>query len=135
MKEIYNTNSIYGYEFGPHRVISGTIASGLASLLIKTHYFGEKYGWALIAFGSFVLGLLGFEIFKNLCSIDGIYNLIDKFRGLMAIISGTGSVTRDPTHHKVGNSDIASTNKSVSDNNLPNISNDKVRIRRGPDDE
>ena len=127
LKEIYNTNAVRGYVFGPHRVISSTIAASLTALLIKSHYFTDEYGWALIAFGSFTLGLLGYEIFKNLCTIEGICHLINKFKQLMGVISGTATVTNITPD----NEDTSKREKREE----PNISNSEVRIRRGPDDE
>jgi hypothetical protein len=130
LKEIYNTNAIHGYAFGPHRVISSTIAASLSALFIKTHYFSEEYGWALIAFGSFILGLLGYEIFKNLCSIEGIYHLIERFRELMGVVAGTTSIpNKDNQTNDNSSNDINSTC------NDPSIPSNKIRIRKGPDDE
>ena len=125
LKEVYNSNTVHNYDFAPHRVISSTIAASLTALLIKTHYFGEEYGWALIAFGSFTLGLLGFEIFKNLCSIEGIKTLISQFRDLMAFIAG------------IDKGQVNQNNKDGSDDEKPepSIPTSKVRIRRGPDEE
>jgi hypothetical protein len=127
LKEIYNTNAIHGYAFGPHRVISSTIAASLSALFIKTHYFSEEYGWALIAFGSFILGLLGYEIFKNLCSIEGIYHLIERFRELMGVISGATDIPKNKQ-----TDDSSDINNTCND---PSIPSNKIRIRKGPDDE
>ena len=130
LKEIYNTNAVCNYNFAPHRVISSTIAAGLASVFIKTHFFNEEYGWALIAFGSFTLGLLGFEIFKNLCSIEGIYKLIEQFRGLMSVLSGN-----TPSNPKNRNTNDI---KSIDDEDTKisyDIPNSRPRIRRGPEDD
>jgi hypothetical protein len=125
LKEVYNCNTIYNYEFAPHRVISSTIAATLAAVFIKTHYFGEEYGWALISFGFFTLGLLGFEIFKHLCSVEGIKHLISEFKDLMSFIAN-GESNHDDKKESVPES------KNLPQ--APTIPSDKVRIRRGPDE-
>ena len=132
LKEIYNTNAIHGYDFGPHRVISSTLAAALTALFIKSYYFGEEYGWALIAFGSFILGLLGYEIFKNMCSIEGIYHLIDKFRELMGVIAGTTNI---PSRESKPNNDDFINTPNTHSSDISNVSKNKIRIRKGPDDE
>ena len=90
LKEIYNTNSDVNHEFGAHRVISSTFVATLASMAFKAHYLDDP-SWALMAFITFVFGLVGFEIFKNLSSIDGIKRMIKDFKEIMAGFSGSDS--------------------------------------------
>ena len=85
LKEIYNTNSIRGYEFDPHKVISSTMVAALASSVCKI-YVLENPTWETMAFVTFIFGLLGFEIFKNLSSINGIKRLIGDVRHIINLI-------------------------------------------------
>ena len=78
-KEIYNTNSKEEYEFKAHQVISSTIAASFTCVFARSMYLSE-YDYGVMAFASFTLGLLGFEIFKNLSSIKGIQRLIAAIR-------------------------------------------------------
>ena len=86
LKEIFNTNSIDGYVFQAHRVISSTIAASTACGAIRSIYM-QDYSYPVMAFLSFTLGLLGFEIFKNLCSIKGIKKLISDFSKIYSALT------------------------------------------------
>ena len=86
LKEIFNTNSVGGYMFQAHRVISSTIAASTVSVALRSMYL-EDQSYAVMVFISFTLGLLGFEIFKNLCSIDGIKKLISEFTSLYGLLT------------------------------------------------
>ena len=79
-KEIYNTNSKEDYEFRPHQVISSTIAASFTCVFARSMYLSE-YDFGVMAFASFTLGLLGFEIFKNLSSVKGIQRLLNIIKG------------------------------------------------------
>jgi hypothetical protein len=78
-KEIYNTNNKDDYEFRAHQVISSTIAASFTCVFARSMYLSE-YGYGVMAFISFTLGLLGFEIFKNLSSVKGIKKLLDAIK-------------------------------------------------------
>jgi hypothetical protein len=86
LKEIFNTNSVNGYRFQAHRVISSTIAASIASGAIRSIYM-QDYSYPVMAFLSFTLGLLGFELFKNLCSIKGIKKLISDFSKIYSALT------------------------------------------------
>lgn len=72
LKEMYNTNSTNEHEFSSYNVIASTIIATLFTMAFKEFYFGGEQEWAIMAFLSFVFGLIGFELFITLSSINGI---------------------------------------------------------------
>ena len=108
LKEIYNTNSIIGYEFEPHKVISSTIVASLSSAAFKI-YVLDNPSWELMAFVTFTFGLLGFELFKDLSTVDGIKRLISEFKHIMSLFVGAEKKSSGNQNH-LNNSD--GTNKS-----------------------
>lgn len=76
-KEIHLTNSIEDHDFQPHRIIIGTVVGDLSAIAIYTYFneFLSQY-WGLMSFISFVLGIIGYELFGYLSSISGITKLI-----------------------------------------------------------
>ena len=95
LKEIFNTNSVEGYVFQAHRVISSTIAATITTSAISSLYM-QEYSYPVIALMSFTLGLLGFELFKNLCSVKGIKQLISDFSEIYSALTKLPS----PNNHK-----------------------------------
>lgn len=87
MKEVYNTNNIDGYKYAPYRVICSTIVGSIASSVFRTHYLTDVT-YSENALVTFIFGLLGFEIFKDLTSIEGLKRLINKLKDITGILFG-----------------------------------------------
>lgn len=85
LKEIYNTNNIEGYEFEAYKVISSTIVGSLAVVAFKAYFLNDP-DWTIMAFLTFTFGLLGFEIFKNLTSFEGIKHLINEISEIIGSV-------------------------------------------------
>ena len=68
-----------------------------------------------------------------MCTIEGIYHLIDKFRELMGVIAGTTSVPKDRYNKNNDTFNNSCISNDMSD--IPNVTKDKIRIRKGPHDE
>ena len=115
-KEIYNTNSKENYEFKAHQVISSTIAASFTCVFARSMYLSE-YDYGVMAFASFTLGLLGFEIFKNLSSIKGIQRFIAAIRNG----NPTESLEAEEDEHKFANPSTDRSNPGVSPQLTPTI--------------
>lgn len=83
LKEIYCTNTIQRYVFGPYKVICSTVIATIGTVAFQ-EYFNEYIEgmWGVSAFISIIFGLLGFEIFKHFTSISGIKSLIIKLKSV-----------------------------------------------------
>ena len=111
LKEIYNTNADNGHNFGAQNVLLSTIVATLCSVAFRNYFLIEQSSWGIMAFVSFVFGLIGFEIFVNLSSIDGIKKLVQDFKD---IFIGTRSTLDAAKQLKDSSSDEYSRRKSVN---------------------
>lgn len=121
LKEIYNTNSIEGYNFDPHKVISSTMVAALASSVCKV-YVLENPTWETMAFVTFTFGLLGFEIFKNLSSIEGIKKLIGDIKHIISLIEH-GEKKSNDRDDRIDNRKIVNTQQVFKHKARPRIHN------------
>lgn len=96
LKEMYNTNTDYDYNFDPYKVISGTFVSTFATVVFK-HYYPKELDWELMIVITFVFGLLGYEIFTKLTSLEKIFDFIDRIKSITDIKS-SDSRSKDKTH-------------------------------------
>ena len=115
-KEIYNTNNIKKYEFAPYKVICSTVVGSIASSVFRAHYFSDAT-YAENALITFIFGLLGFEIFKDLTSVEGIKRLIGKIKEITGILFGGNSLDKP----KGDKDDKNTENDSDSDNRPKNF--------------
>lgn len=90
LKELYNANNVKKYRFEAHRVISSTVVASIACWSLRAHFI-DDYNYAVSAFAGFTLGLLGFEIFKNLSSIEGIKHLIRDAKEIYRLLTNFNS--------------------------------------------
>lgn len=75
--EIHNANTRDNYEFAAYKVVNGTITATLLSFAVREYYWDSTIShWAIMIFISFILGLIGYELFTHLSSIAGIKALI-----------------------------------------------------------
>lgn len=75
--EIHNANTRDKYEFAAYKVVNGTITATLLSFAVREYYWDSTIShWAIMIFISFILGLVGYELFTHLSSIAGIKALI-----------------------------------------------------------
>lgn len=114
LKEIFNTNSVNGYGFQAHRVISSTIASTITSSALRSLYM-QEYSYPVMALVSFTLGLLGFELFKNMCSVEGIKKLVSDFNKIYT------SLTQLPNPNNRNSTHIPPESSNDYDNNHKDI--------------
>ena len=54
------------------RIIIGTIVATFLSLAFKDLFLTDRGTWKVMSFISFLFGVLGFDLFGKLSSIDGI---------------------------------------------------------------
>jgi hypothetical protein len=120
LKEIYNTNNAEDdYEFKPDKVISSAIAASFTCLLLRSKFLAE-YDYAVMSFVSFTLGLLGFEIFKHLCSIRTLKAILNGFNGIDKVLTEEEKEKKkkkDKTLHHDNNDE----DDILNHNQLPNV--------------
>ena len=109
VKELYLTNTSNGeHEFVPYRVIMSTLIASFGSLAFKGYFLNTpEHSWMIMIFVSFVFGLLGFEIFQRLSTIDGVKSLASDIHDIAINIwkaaDGTGKHNhshKDKSHNK-----------------------------------
>lgn len=83
LKEMHyaNTTKNRNYEFTAYKVVAGTLVGTFLSIAIQDYFEDSMIShWENMAFISFVLGLIGFELFTKLSSIAGIKSLVKEVK-------------------------------------------------------
>lgn len=109
--EIHNANTLDDYEFTAYKVVYGTIVASLISFAVHEYYLGTVIShWEIMILISFILGLIGYELFMHLSSLAGILSLFKSY----------DEIKKDlPEPKKTTNpNDVSDKPKEI---NLPNI--------------
>jgi hypothetical protein len=69
------------------RIIIGTIVATFLSLAFKDWFLPDRGTWKIMSFISFLFGVLGFDLFGKLSSIDGIKDLAKDIRDVKHIMT------------------------------------------------
>lgn len=69
------------------RIVIGTIVATFLSLAFKDWFLPDRGTWKIMSFISFLFGVLGFDLFGKLSSIDGIKDLAKDIRDVKHIIT------------------------------------------------
>ena len=69
------------------RIIIGTIVATFLSLAFKDLFLTDRGTWKVMSFISFLFGVLGFDLFGKLSSIDGIKDLARDIRDVKHIVT------------------------------------------------
>ena len=84
LREIYNTNIDLDYEFNPHKVISATFVSTFATITVR-RFYPEFMDLEITITISFVIGLIGYELFTKLTSLEDIIEFIYRIKNIASI--------------------------------------------------
>ena len=69
------------------RIMIGTIVATFLSLAFKDLFLTDRGTWKVMSFISFLFGVLGFDLFGKLSSIDGIKDLARDIRDVKHIVT------------------------------------------------
>lgn len=81
------------------RIIIGTIVATFLSLAFKDLFLTDRGTWKVMSFISFLFGVLGFDLFGKLSSIDGIKDLARDIRDVKHIVTQDDEGD-SPNHNK-----------------------------------
>jgi hypothetical protein len=81
------------------RIIIGTIVATFLSLAFKDLFLTDRGTWKVMSFISFLFGVLGFDLFGKLSSIDGIKDLARDIRDVKHIVTHDDEGD-SPNHNK-----------------------------------
>lgn len=81
------------------RIIIGTIVATFLSLAFKDLFLTDRGTWKVMSFISFLFGVLGFDLFGKLSSIDGIKDLARDIRDVKYIVTHDDEGD-SPNHNK-----------------------------------
>ena len=77
LKELHYANNKTDYEFAAYKVVYGTIVATFISVAFREYFIDDVYShWEIMAFVSLVFGMLGYELYGYLSTVDGFRNLI-----------------------------------------------------------
>lgn len=81
------------------RIIIGTIVATFLSLAFKDLFLIDRCTWKVMSFISFLFGVLGFDLFGKLSSIEGIKDLARDIRDVKHIVTHDDEGD-SPNHNK-----------------------------------